>query len=801
MHTDITYLQPSPYVLRVNASNPQDGRAPFSNYGQYTTDLFAPGTSILSVQPTGQESLSRYYPQADADSLYIKTDFSDAFLDVPSGKEVQIGDVSASTIGFDGDGSSLKAGISTKTGSYASVYVDVPVGNLSKYDVQDIRLAFNIGRNEARYCGLSIMLDDEEQTFMGSSWGAILDASDPGPNGWCIAGLHIINPDGFDGDFAHVVDSHGNTCIRLSIDFRPYDASYEPEVHMDTNIYIDQIAIGRKGNDGFLPYCYMNGTSMAAPVVTGCAAIVSSTLDAASPAERAAQTVRLLKGAVRQAEGYQGLCKQNGQVDLRLLGEGEVLVPVIESARVDGKTLVVEDENFTQGGTLLVVGKEVEANPWSEDKIVATLPECVASGLIPIVVRTSAGAEACRAFIVEVPKEVSVSVELYERDLEMFDFSDAGITPTTCPQSLVATDDGTLFAAAEDDDEQRKRANVHHLIRSDDQGVSWTYEGLELPMELKDVILAYGDGKVFIWGATPAMEYTSVKNWHLYSLDVSTSSFEHLHTYEAHGDEVLEKGAIVYVCGDLFFVDGYRDPDDWNGPYNLRIRRFDDQYGLTTEGKLLDHQYTTPDLPPKVAVKGNSIYVYCRGYMGGEETSFDRAMGLERIDVASDSSLSSTDLSAVFSGLKEPPPSDSTCIAVSDEGVFLIGSSLEGLLPDGAKRTDTFLLKNGATTFEPYPRRLSFAPFTNPVALCADGWLYAYGVSQYEDTPVFGRSTKVQEEKPDPVDPQPDDPDKDRPSSLPKTADSALASPAVISTLSFAGMVCIAGGLAARRES
>ena len=264
----------------------------------------------------------------------------------------------------------------------------------------------------------------------------------------------------------------------------------------------------------------------------------------------------------------------------------------------------------------------------------------------------------------------------------------------------------------------------------------------------------------------------------------------------------LDEGSIVYVCGDLFFVDGHCDPDDWNGPYNLRIRRFDDQYGLTTEGKLLDHQYTTPDLPPKVAVKGNSIYVYCRGYMGGEETSFDRAMGLERIDVASDSSLSSTDLSAVFSGLKEPPPSDSTCIAVSDEGVFLISSSLEGLLPDGAKRTDTFLLKNGATTFEPYPRRLSFAPFTNPVALCADGWLYAYGVSQYEDTPVFGRATKVHEEKPDPVDPQPDDSDKDRrPSSLPKTADSALASTAVISTLSFAGMVCIAGGLAARRES
>ncbi|MBR3235592.1 MAG: S8 family serine peptidase [Atopobiaceae bacterium] len=98
---------------------------------------------------------------------------------------------------------------------------------------------------------------------------------------------------------------------------------------MATDMYIDQIAIGEPNNSGFLPYSYMNGTSMATPIVRGAAAIVSSGIDASSPAERAALTVQMLKSAVHQAPGYQGFCKQNGQLDLSLLSDAENLIPEI----------------------------------------------------------------------------------------------------------------------------------------------------------------------------------------------------------------------------------------------------------------------------------------------------------------------------------------------------------------------------------------------------------------------------------------------------------------------------------------
>ena len=797
MHTDIGYLQPSPYVIRVDASNPQDGRAPFSNYGQYTTDVFAPGTSILSLQPTGQESLSRYYPQADADPLYIKTDFSDARLDVPSGKEVQVGDVSAGTIGFDGDGSSLKAGISTETGSYAHVYVDVPVGNLSKYDVQDIRLAFNIGRNEARFCGLSIMLDDEENTFIDSHRGAILDASDPGPNGWCIAGLHIINPDGFDGDFAHVIDSYGNTCIRLSIDFRPYDASYEPEVRMDTDIYIDQIAIGRKGNSGFLPYCYMNGTSMAAPVVTGCAAIVSSTFDAASPAERAEQTVRLLRGAVRQAEGYQGYCKQNGQVDLRLLGEGEALVPVIESARVDGKTLVVEGENFTQGGTLLVAGKEVKDPSWSDGLISAAWPEGVASGLIPIVVRTAEGAEACRAFIMEAPEGVTGSAPLYERDITPINLYDDGTSTTAVPKQMVATEDGILFAVVEDSDD-RTYSSTRFLVSSDDQGVSW--KAFELPMALKDVSIAMGDGTVYVLGAAPADREYGCDSWELYGFDLSEGAFRSVASLQ-DGDEGISKaGALAYVHGHLYHISNHNDIDDWSAPSRMCLRCFDFDARLFGEEYRLEHAYDRLGLisVPKVAVVGKSMYVFAtEKSKSSTPPPVYELTGLERVDFDDDGNPSCVDLSDALMLLEKQTDANDACIAASKDGVFLISPYMEDLLPDGADRTDTFFLKNDGTQFEPYPRTLSFAQFTYPVSVYSNGWLYAYGVSKYEDTTIFGRATKVsEEEKPDPD--EPDDPTPEptpTPSPLPKTGDVGDTLCRCSAVLFLVGLSSVAVGL------
>ena len=89
-------------------------------------------------------------------------------------------------------------------------------------------------------------------------------------------------------------------------------------------------------------------------------------------------------------------------------------------------------------------------------------------------------------------------------------------------------------------------------------------------------------------------------------------------------------------------------------------------------------------------------------------------------------------------------------IAACEEGLFLVGRDLDALLPEGTGYTDTFLLRTGATAFEPYARTLSFAPIEGSAIACANGWLYAFASSNYEEWPVFGRATRYAEPEPGP---------------------------------------------------
>ncbi|MDO4403875.1 MAG: S8 family serine peptidase [Atopobiaceae bacterium] len=322
---------------------------------------------------------------------------------------------------------------------------------------------------------------------------------------------------------------------------------------MATDMYIDQIAIGGPNNSGFLPYSYMNGTSMATPIVTGAAAIVSSGIDASSPAERAALTVQMLKGAVHQAPGYQGFCKQNGQLDLSLLSDAENLIPEIESAQVVGDTLVVLGNFFGSQGKLLLGDDEANVLSWAEDAIEVALSAGLKSGLIPVTVRTGEGAEVCRAFIIEIPSETGGG--LYEDDLTPIALRTDNLSATGIPKDLVASEDGVLYAVPEDSD-NRTYSAMRCLMYSEDQGKSW--QSIDLPVELKDVSLAVDGGKVYMRGGIPADKSYSEDYWQLYSYDISTGEFALIIESDASlNDEehFSYHGSLAYVAGQLYFVD------------------------------------------------------------------------------------------------------------------------------------------------------------------------------------------------------------------------------------------------------
>ncbi|MBR1830677.1 MAG: S8 family serine peptidase [Atopobiaceae bacterium] len=819
---DPSYLQPSPYVLRINASNPQDGRAPFSAYGKCITDLFAPGVSILSTMPHNQEGMSRYFVQADDAPIYVKTNYSKDLLGVSSNDSVIIGELSEGGIGVDGDGSSLKVPISTEAGAYAAVYVDVSVGDVGIGDVQDISVAFNIGENEARFACVGILLEDGE--YADEYMPGIMDTSESGPNGWCFGRLHISDPAKVGQGFKHVEDAQGRDCVRLALMFRPYTTSYADEVTMDVDLFIDQIAFGAPGNSGYLPYGYMNGTSMATPTVTGSAAIVSSAIETNDLAERAATTVSMVKSAVRHADGYRGLCKQNGQLDLSLLGSEAPLAPLIESAQVKGNTLVIGGANFSSKGSVLVADKRAEVVSWSDGSITVGWPDGLTSGLIPLVVKTDGEAEACRAFLLEAPQSISAGVALYERDQMPPNLYADGTSTTAIPQGLAALEDGTLFALVEDSDD-RAYTSTHALMRSDDHGASWNAVELRTDdgesVDLKNACIAAGDGKVFILGGTPANRPFGVNIRELYAYDVAKGALTHVASFDNNSDTspISTNGSLCVVTGRLYFIVNDHVGDEYGSPTHMFVKRFSVDYQTFDQTLMLDHEYppTGTLATPYVAAAGNSMYVFgIDKRLGSSEVPTSQLMGLERVDIASDGSLSSTDLAVDFSCFADGLTEDDVCMAASEEGVFLVGSGLDAFLPTGAERTDTFFLKSGATSFEPYEKTLSYGPFTSPVAVCTDGWLYAFGISNYEDTTIFGRATKVSknvapepEPEPEPV-PEPDGPstpdksdtpsdDKRKaPAALPRTGDDFAGNAVVLALSLLVSAASIASGLRLR---
>lgn len=788
---DTSMYQANPYILRVNASKGQDDYAWFSNYGTYTTDVYAPGVSILSTVPSNQATFSRYYPQADGDPLYLETSFDTVFdvhdsdLYDPGYANFVVNEVSKGTVGIDGDGKSLAIDASITGEVTAKFYIDVPVDSLDLNDIQDMSVALYSPEFELRFLDVGIILDGNPTPYSGyepdepdEPLAAYLDdepeddepeyvevfstsdiydqtiresTSSGAPCDWALASFHLYDPSRIESNILYVTDSQGRKCIRLVISGSMQVESGNYGNTVRGTIYLDRIAIGKPGNAGFLPYQYMNGTSMATPVVTGAAAVVSSSIQGVSLAERASQTVELLKGTVHQADGYKDLCKQNGQIDLSFLSGQVTLTPVLNEATTQGNALVLRGTNFGAGGTLTVNGTPIEAASWTDTTIMATWPAGLESGLIKLAVTSDAGMKAQRAFMLEAPASAGASATLYERDLEPISAYPGYPSITAAPQALAAAEDGTLYAAAANGEGQLA-ATVRYLMKSDDAGKTWTT--IELPQQLKEVSLAAGNGKVYIMGATPADDAVLVTDWYLYAFDVETSSIELLRSYEMYteDDEIKCAGRIAYVSGYLYFLDtesieDYSEETGWTYRAYIRARRFADDYSLLgTYAYRLGHEFNESEFynAPLVSVAKDCIYVASFGNFYNEE-DIGKGNSLQRVDVAADGTLTSVDLSKSLKTLSISMANVS--IAANDQGVFLIGLGLEGLAGEGALSTDTYFLKKGSTDFESYGKRLSYGEAYSACAICADGWLYAYATSKYEPMPQFGRATKLAEVK------------------------------------------------------
>lgn len=270
------YDMNSPYTVVAGASDNQDQKADYSDYGASSVDLFAPGSQILStinsniffpaIYPeTARNSMCSYYSSCDSTDIPLSTleeTGRSAADSICQGLE-------HSAIDYFGDkaGGSLCAHInSSRTSDTLALYLDVT--------------SLNLNTQSSYYIAYDMGLNDGD----GFSWEHCYSKRDSNA----------------------FVSHDGRTYLRL--------INLTGSFRGISRIYFDNLSVSLANpNTGtFGKYNIYSGTSMAAPSVTAAVAVLSS----AYPKDTAPQRRERLLNCVRKANGVSGYCQTGGILDL-----------------------------------------------------------------------------------------------------------------------------------------------------------------------------------------------------------------------------------------------------------------------------------------------------------------------------------------------------------------------------------------------------------------------------------------------------------------------------------------------------
>ena len=288
----------SPYLLSVDAMNPAGKKAGYSNYGQTQTDVFAPGSDIMSTVPAkiveksyGGDEEPRVYnhlhPEGgQAAELLTK---AEDFQNVKVYSENPITNTEARPVDFEiantgtNDHASMKIDrdVFVSPGgdwnSGDSVYLKVPAGDLanSNADIELISLRdainFEMTSVICKVFGFAADTDDgvKMATLQNDPDGYLNAASGRGSDsGWGTATANVGYMLSNDNAQSINIDNEGYITLWVGVYEERGDGKKADAV------YIDDITLGGS-NAHAGAHAVFNGTSMAAPTVTAALAVVS----------------------------------------------------------------------------------------------------------------------------------------------------------------------------------------------------------------------------------------------------------------------------------------------------------------------------------------------------------------------------------------------------------------------------------------------------------------------------------------------------------------------------------------------
>ena len=348
-----TTLADNPYAIVVNALDPTGEPTSFTQYGETTTDVMAPGSGILSTWATGNANPKdgtdgpNYLGEEDADAvLYESFDGEshavEGITESVEGYYFPFASPAASVTEtgkrFDGDGS---LAVMCSAGERSAVTFEADLSGIAeKPRYVSIRYT-GVGQNGSgtgllSQVNLFVKTTDSDEGYPLTPKGGF------GIGGDSWGGFYAELPENTDWENFKLAAVCGVLEFDMTGGVRTIGSLQAGTV------YVDSIGLG----SDLVPYAYEQGTSMASPAVAGAATVLAGMGEANVPGDKAKSAEKLaalVKGAAVYDERYEGLCSASGYATV---DGAENPGPAITAVRDAGATVEVEGYFMPEGATV-----------------------------------------------------------------------------------------------------------------------------------------------------------------------------------------------------------------------------------------------------------------------------------------------------------------------------------------------------------------------------------------------------------------------------------------------------------------
>ena len=738
----------NPYAIIVASTDPAGDLADSSCYGKGVVDLGAPGAGILSCLQTNS---AQYIPVLTENNK-VYEDFENGGKDGYSVRVCQIGyyadsegelhpdpadeiggaDVSvvsgSKEMGFEGE-NTLKININkSKLGGYNgnTCAVKIDFGDVSKLGVTS---GDSVG---FAYGGIK---EIEVLRTVDTSSGSLPEMSF------------------FAKSNANCFNTHSYVLAK-GIDTKNLSIIFEFNAKDIDEIYLDTFGIGNE----MVPYGFKSGTSMAAPAVTGAAAVIASrhydelpSGDAAS-AEKLANLVR---SSVRPLASLKDLTNTGGIIDLTVdanaTAPGSQPGPDITDIAVSGSKVTLTGTGFgsTKGtvtarkyvaGAAADIGSTVTS--WSDTSTSFTLAEDF-EGIIEAELAASNGKKDT------IVRFISKSSNVFEKDHNFGSSAGDPFEYNVEPEKMGDLESTGLLVAGDSKlyympqtGQVEDNPSFRYLYCYDPGKDSWT-ACPSCPSWISNVSAAWFNGKLYVKGALTEVDesgqipYYDADSYEpgtavVYSYAPGSSGWKKC-SAKGVGDEMT-----LFAAGSRLMLAGTTDKEheDISNYKYPSVRDYDPAKGA---GKPLGYSPCSVH-NPKAICTGGYIYLF----------EYDMWNTLYVLD----ENLSATNADEIklpefyFGAASDRRLDEENYLTVNDFSLAAYGDTLiltGGVAKDGS--TDIFLLKAGEKKFKPYGKRVSDTKVIMPSAAVMNDRLYVIGSSDYEpDRRVF-RSSLIKDLK------------------------------------------------------